>query len=85
MEFYIKECTLVIIIIIIIIIIKAKQSKRRELFNQESIRKLGEKLQIPGNIRSGYHQVNGYEKKVRKEYFRRTRKLFETNSAVDIY
>ena len=36
-------------------------------------------LQMLGNIVSGHHQTSGDErKKIKKEYFRRTRKLLET-------
>ena len=36
------------------------------------------KLQILGNIRSGRHQKKGNERKIRKGYLRRTRKLLKT-------
>ena len=36
-----------------------------------------EKLQLLGNIRSGYHQTSGNERKIRK-YNLRTRKLLKT-------
>ena len=41
-------------------------------------------LQILGNIRSGNHQINGDERKIEKEYLRRTRKLLKPNYIIEI-
>ena len=52
---------------------KNRTTKSRK--NQNARRKGN--LQVLGNIRNGHSQTCGDEKKIKKEYHRRTRKLFE--------
>ena len=75
MRFRIEKCAM-----LIIISGKRNMTEGIELPNQDKIRTPREKrnVQILWNIGGGQHQTSGDERKIKKEYLRRTRKLLET-------